>query len=158
MMKKIKVISCVITVAIMTLIFFFSSQTAAESSETSRGLTEDIANLIATYVHIWSADQITDIIHTFVRKVAHFVLYFSLGLSASVSIYLIFGYKRLKLMLITLAFCFLYAITDEIHQMFVPGRAAMIRDVIIDSCGALCSIAIFVTANNVYLRRKKRGL
>ena len=61
-------------------------------------------------------------------------------------------------MLITLVFCFLYAITDEIHQMFVPGRAAMIRDVIIDSCGALCSISIFVVANNVYLRRKERGL
>lgn len=158
MMKKVKVISCVITVAIMTLIFFFSSQTAVESSETSRGLTVKIADFISTYLHIWSADQITNIIHTFVRKVAHFVLYFSLGLSASVSIYLVFGYKRLKLMLITLAFCFLYAITDEIHQMFVPGRAAMIRDVIIDSCGALCSISIFVVANNVYLRRKERGL
>ena len=29
----------------------------------------------------------------------------------------------------------LYACTDEIHQLFVPGRAGMVTDVMIDSIG-----------------------
>lgn len=31
---------------------------------------------------------------------------------------------------------FLYACTDEIHQIFVPGRSAQFRDVLIDTLGA----------------------
>ena len=31
----------------------------------------------------------------------------------------------------------LYAVTDEIHQLFVPGRSGQITDVILDSCGGL---------------------
>ena len=37
-------------------------------------------------------------------------------------------------MSITLSF--LYACTDEIHQIFVPGRSAQFRDVLIDTLGA----------------------
>ena len=31
----------------------------------------------------------------------------------------------------------LYAVTDEIHQTFVPGRSCELRDMGIDSCGVL---------------------
>ena len=31
---------------------------------------------------------------------------------------------------------FLYACTDEIHQIFVPGRSAQFRDILIDTLGA----------------------
>lgn len=36
----------------------------------------------------------------------------------------------------------LYAVTDEIHQLFVPGRAGQIRDVLIDACGVFVGIII----------------
>lgn len=36
----------------------------------------------------------------------------------------------------------LYAVSDEIHQTFVPGRAGQLRDVLIDSCGVLAGICI----------------
>ena len=36
----------------------------------------------------------------------------------------------------------LYAVTDEIHQLFVPGRAGQIRDVLIDSCGVFAGTII----------------
>jgi len=36
-----------------------------------------------------------------------------------------------------------YAATDEIHQLFVPGRAGMVADVILDSCGALTGVVLF---------------
>ena len=34
----------------------------------------------------------------------------------------------------------LYAITDEIHQIFVPGRSCELRDVCIDAAGALVGL------------------
>ncbi len=34
----------------------------------------------------------------------------------------------------------LYAVTDEIHQLFVPGRAGQARDVLIDACGVFAGI------------------
>ena len=36
----------------------------------------------------------------------------------------------------------LYSVTDEIHQMFVPGRSCELRDVAIDSCGVATGILL----------------
>jgi VanZ family protein len=41
-----------------------------------------------------------------------------------------------------LALTVLYAITDELHQSFVPGRDPSPRDVAIDAAGALIAVAI----------------
>ena len=35
-----------------------------------------------------------------------------------------------------------YAVTDEIHQSFVPGRSCEVRDIVIDSCGVLVGALI----------------
>ena len=43
------------------------------------------------------------------------------------------GYRHI---LFSAIVCVLYAATDEIHQLFVPGRGGQIRDVLIDSIGA----------------------
>ena len=38
---------------------------------------------------------------------------------------------------------FLYACTDEFHQLFVPGRSGNFRDVIIDTSGGVLSAILF---------------
>lgn len=45
---------------------------------------------------------------------------------------------------IALIICMLYAISDELHQLFIPGRSAEIRDVFIDSFGATVGIFIYI--------------
>ena len=40
-------------------------------------------------------------------------------------------------------FCSLYAISDEVHQLFVPGRGAQVKDVFIDIAGA--AVGIFLS-------------
>lgn len=72
-----------------------------------------------------------------VRKTAHFTEYAILG----ALFYLNFiQFPRLnrhfKKILLPILFSFLYACTDEIHQIFVPGRSAQFRDVLIDTLGA----------------------
>lgn len=50
------------------------------------------------------------------------------------------GVENKKCILLILCICILYAISDEIHQMFVPGRGAQGRDIVIDSVGSVVGI------------------
>ena len=59
-------------------------------------------------------------------------LFFFRALRGSVS-----GWGILKLMLVTAVFCVLYGATDELHQLFTPGRSCSIIDVGVDSLGVL---------------------
>lgn len=157
-MKKIKVVSCIATIAVMALIFFFSSQTAAVSSQTSSGITRKIAELLAVITQTDDVKSIQEVLHTIVRKAAHFTLFFILALSAANTFFQLFGLEKGKLFIITVAFCLFYAITDEVHQMFVPGRAAMLNDIMIDLFGSFCGGGIFILLRYLYKRRKKYEL
>ena len=50
------------------------------------------------------------------------------------------GHIWTKSALFSLGLSVLYACTDEIHQTFVPGRAGMLTDVLIDGGGALIGL------------------
>lgn len=53
----------------------------------------------------------------------------------------------IKFFLLSLFLTSIYAMTDEYHQSFSPGRTPSVGDVIIDTCGALTflTIAYFLT-------------
>ena len=44
-------------------------------------------------------------------------------------------------MMLAIAFCLLYAISDEFHQTFTPGRTPSVIDVLIDTTGAAIGLA-----------------
>lgn len=74
-----------------------------------------------------------------VKKGGHMIGYALLALSY----WQVFQFRQGKQ---GLAWCFavLYAITDEFHQSFVPGRGASFWDVVIfDNLGALISLWLF---------------
>jgi VanZ family protein len=75
-----------------------------------------------------------------VRKCAHFLEYMILALLVLNVLKLYFNMKQV--IIITIVFVFLYACSDEIHQLFVPGREGAIRDVIIDTCGGITLVLI----------------
>ena len=62
-----------------------------------------------------------------------------------------------KKVLISIGLAFIYACSDEIHQLFVGGRSGEFRDVLIDSCGA--GFGIFVVWNicEIYKKIKKQN-
>ena len=73
-----------------------------------------------------------------IDKVAHAVVYGALAATT------IFAFnvrykeeKSLMVMAATIFFCFCYGISDEFHQLFVPGRSTSGLDVLADVCGAL---------------------
>ena len=55
-------------------------------------------------------------------------------------------------------FCVLYAISDEVHQYFVPGRAMMATDVLIDSIGAILGCLLFFAVKRYIVRRRENGI
>ena len=66
--------------------------------------------------------------------------------------------KPLKAYAAAWIFTTAYAASDEFHQLFVTGRSAQVRDVLIDSCGALCGLALTwaVGAAALHFSDKKR--
>ncbi len=60
-----------------------------------------------------------------------------------------------KMGLLALALTVLYACSDEWHQRFIPGRTSCVRDVVIDSLGALLALLVVTLARN-YRRTARR--
>lgn len=89
-----------------------------------------------------------------VRILAHIFVYFCLGFLSSGAVDLNFNWR--KKATAALAFCVFYALTDEFHQHFVPGRHGRINEVLIDTMGSFLGIFFYY---HVYLRlaaRRKR--
>ena len=81
--------------------------------------------------------QTIDKLNYIVRKTAHITEYTILTLLAVRALQ--FGTPKLRARALfgALALSVLYACTDEFHQIFVPGRSPLVKDVLIDSVGAL---------------------
>ena len=140
--KAILILLIAWVVTIATGIFLFSSQTGEESGEISKGLMDNMF----TFLQLDTEGE--EKLHHLIRKGAHMTEYAVLGASACVlcfylaDIRLWNGISRRKMAALALAFSALFAVTDEIHQAFVPGRGPSVKDVLIDSVGAAIGIAL----------------
>ncbi len=137
-------LSLLLVLAVMAMIFVFSSQNAEASHQSSNGIVQwligrlfrDYSSMTPTRQH-----EIREAVSFLVRKTAHFIEYALLGFSLFLHITAIMtrcrvpGPKRLSLGIGTL-----YAATDELHQIFVCGRAGAVADVILDAIGVLAGI------------------
>ena len=103
----------------------------------------------------------------FVRKAAHFTEYALLGffLASAFHTYILpenrsFG-RLFRGFFVALVIGFIYACTDEFHQSFVQGRAAMVFDVGFDSVGvfvgALLSTLIIGRVKIKYVSTNRTG-
>ena len=73
-----------------------------------------------------------DVSHMLIRKAAHFTEY-------GILFWLLIRGPMAQRPYLALMLCVVYALTDEGHQVFVPGRTASLYDVALDSTGALFS-------------------
>ena len=158
-MKKLNKLFFTLTIVWMVVIFIFSAQTGDTSANLSGGITEAIISLIFRDFDSYSPEKqlsILETAHYIIRKGAHFTEYGILGIFSSLTLltYVCADKARFALRLIkghmvriipiTLVFCILYAVSDEIHQGFTDNRYPALTDVLIDSSGALCGI-LFTT-------------
>ena len=151
--KTINIIDILLLLTCMITIFYFSSENATKSLETTNKVTTKAYETVTDKDSSIKEDkkEIDDFIEDnlkFIRKSAHFIEYMLLG-------FLMFNvlkdYRKVtvKLALASLLLSFLYSCSDEIHQMFVPNRTALLVDVFIDSLGSFLGVLIFFLAYNL---------
>ena len=142
----IKIISWMAVTGWMAVIFYLSHQPAEDSNALSRGVTE----MIIAFIEGILPDTDLDLrgLNYYVRKNAHFIAYFILSV-LTMNAFGRSGVKGRKRILRTMLICVLYAITDEIHQLFIPGRAGQVKDVLIDSLGAATGVVVYAAARKI---------
>ena len=77
----------------------------------------------------------------------HFFLFLALGICA---------YKAVKDASNAIFWSFIYAITDEFHQLFTPGRAWQFSDLVVDLIGIVLGV-LFVWSFQAYLPNKLKN-
>jgi VanZ family protein len=109
---------------------------------------EIIETLFSTVVIKYAGDEISikalgsaHFIEFFIRKAAHFFVYFGLGFLIYRALNISILNKRL-IFIPSWVITILYAISDEIHQGFTPNRSPHIEDVMIDAIGGLFGIIV----------------
>lgn len=139
--KRIILLLCIF--AWMGVIFFMSAQNADESQELSDGIVEEIVEVVSKIItHKPITAQKRDFYSFLVRKAAHMTEYAILAFLCA-CLATDFSWAYWKGMVSAWGFATLYAMTDEFHQLFSDGRAGQMRDVLIDSSGALIGLLAF---------------
>lgn len=143
--RKIYVwVSWILAAACMVVIFCLSAQTAEESSELS-------GSFILALLEWLGVELEQEII----RTIAHCLEFMGLSVLIFNATYATFETKLTPV--IAFAGTVFYAITDEIHQIFVPGRAFQISDILVDSTGAFIGAIASLIILKTILFIKKRG-
>ena len=129
----------------MALIFSLSAQDSTESAALSGGFTYRLFSLIYPDFGGMDAAQQEFIISQFsfiIRKTAHFSIYAVLGVFAFLNAAAYIGLGAFFKSFLAFLFGTAYAVSDEIHQLYISGRSCEVRDIIIDSCGVLLGVTL----------------
>lgn len=133
-------------IIMMCVIFIYSNMPASESAEISDSLVERIIIIVEHISGKTIQYSTAEFMCYAIRKIAHFTEYTILSITACFAFIQSNAAKRKNYYLCWLISA-LYAASDEIHQMFVPGRSARLTDVVIDSAGALLGTFLYFIIN-----------
>lgn len=157
-MKLKRIIFLILIIVNCSVIFYFSNQVADTSSKTSGRIVNFIAQIIPSIRDMNNEEKEilkNDVLQPIVRKIAHFSIYTLLGI-------FIMGYmwtfKRTtyQRLICSLNLGILYAISDEVHQLFILGRSCEFRDICIDSLGVLMGIFITIIIMKIIHRKTNK--
>ncbi|MBU5337205.1 VanZ family protein [Intestinibacter bartlettii] len=162
MKKRAKMIILTIIIILwMAFIFSMSAKNSTQSANISGGFIYNILNtFFAKFRGIdkTTQDSIVEGLQFIVRKGAHFSAYAILGGLCFIDLTVLDKFKSKNNFIIAFIIVALYATSDEIHQYFVPGRSCELRDVMIDSCGALTGIIIVIVFSKLIKKLKQRHI
>lgn len=151
-------LTLLLVLSLMLMIFCFSAQPAEESDETSGFFVSLILKLLFPDFESLDPDAKAALVQTasfFVRKAAHFTEYTLLGFALMLHAAALREKKGLRFPGTTACIIgSLYAVSDELHQIFVPGRSGEGKDVLLDSAGVLLGVLLLHLL--LHLRKKRR--
>lgn len=146
----LRVILIILLITLFTTIFNFSGQDGEKSGSLSREITETVTKDIKSIQQLEESkkEEVLDKIEHIIRKIAHFSLYTLVGI-LTMSLMSTYNLRQVKRVGVSLGIGVLYAISDELHQFFIPGRTPLMGDVFIDSFGVLIGIGIILILSKI---------
>jgi VanZ family protein len=148
-------------VLIAGIIFWFSSQ-PYQDQDVKPLLTDSINEEWVSTNLSWlqfdyagyyvSVEQLgaASFVEFFIRKGAHFGIFFLLGFfTCRATLSTMLQHRTFTGFVTSLLFVILYAVSDELHQHFTGDRTPLIHDVMIDSVGGLVGILSFIILKNL---------
>ncbi|HJJ00574.1 MAG TPA: VanZ family protein [Coriobacteriaceae bacterium] len=153
-MRTLKVtLSMGVTLGIMVLIFCFSAQSGGESGSLSDSIARMLASTFVGGFETMPIEQQAQIVAQMswpIRKTAHASEYASLAISLVITCWQLYAWRCDKESgpcrrlddawrlwgVAAFVIAVLYACSDEIHQLFIDGRAGQVADVLVDASGA----------------------
>ena len=148
------IISGILVLAVMAVIFYMSAENGEDSSGTSEKVIRFLLKIfVSGFGDLSKTEQLLmiDRVSGVIRECAHFAEFAGLGLALELHMHCL--NKKWMPALIT---GILYALSDEIHQLFVPERAFQILDLCLDSAGVICGALIMLGIIKLCSKRIKQ--
>lgn len=139
-----------ITVLTAMVIFRFSAQDSGQSN----GLSQGIAAWVLGLLPVPETPESLELANLILRKLAHFSAYSLLGFGLTG----VAGQqKRVPVLPAVILLGGLFALSDEFHQSFSPGRSPSLWDVGLDTCGAAAGWGVFELVRRIREKRDSRS-
>ena len=165
-MNKKLILIILLIIAWCVVIFTFSAMPSNESNNKSKGTidivtekTLKITNKLGITNKHPSNQRMNNFIENLnkpLRKCMHASVYLVL----SILIFCCLKMTKLNngiISLLSVILSFLYACTDEFHQMFVSGRTSEWLDVMIDTVGAILGVIVINTIFKIIHKAKEKS-
>ena len=154
MINIVRTILFILLVWTFSIIFGFSNQNGEQSGGLSKKVTEIILVRSDKYNNLEESKKETVFHRTekIIRKLAHFSIYTLVGFLLMALVSTFNNLQMRRKLGVSLIIGILYAIADEVHQSFIPGRSPLITDVFIDSLGIILGILIIILIMEIYKR------
>ena len=158
----IRYASTALVLVIMIAIFIFSSRQQEQSESLSFPIGDAMwdsgffeFDLFDPIRESYEAENEPFIlfVQRLVRKLAHVFIFTVLALFIRICLESWFSGKK-HLLLYSFLIGAVYAISDEVHQLFVSGRSGSIQDILLDCGGVL--LGVLIAAGIIRLVRKKQ--
>lgn len=154
-----KLLSIVLVVAWMMIVFYFSHQQGEGSGSMSRTIVIKAIEIvdIQNNISYEQKEAIVQVVEPIIRKLAHLCIYILGGMLIINCIYQFIKINKISIICSAiLGVC--YAISDEIHQLFIVGRSGNAKDVIIDSLGIFIGISVYLLALKIINKFKTSSI
>lgn len=164
------IISWILVIIWASVIFYLSSKSAPESTVQSQTIINSFAEILGTVIE---DEEMMTSIDGIVRESAHGIEYFILGMLVFNALFTTLNYRKQEELLLTAEtgiectdkfraincmicaciVCSIYALSDEIHQIPIPGRTFELLDLAIDFTGIVLGI---IAISVLYKIRNKK--
>ncbi|MEG0295127.1 MAG: VanZ family protein [Clostridium sp.] len=127
----------------MAFISINSSKSGVQSHKQSGVIEEVVEKVVPDKVQTSLKDSkfFKSIDYT-VRKSAHMIEFFILAIAVSALLFTL-GIRGKSAVIYILFVVLMYAVLDEFHQLYVPGRTSTVKDVLIDFSGGTVGTIVF---------------